>query len=184
VEKTTSVLSHPFSQATLDALAKAGTVMLPFPPPASGRLFVRINPDFNPHLPSGSPNYYLRLVQTVSQKQVIIRILGLNELRGVSLPAPPTKEGYTSREFRTVNQISREIEEAITRLTGAEAAEPGVYEVCLFEDAVIFVAETAPVVVQVSYEFGVCAVESAENVDLRTLGLRCKCGETLPLEIL
>jgi hypothetical protein len=183
VETTPAVHSHPFSQATLDALAKAGTVMLPFPPPASGRLFVRINPDYNPHLPSGSPNYYLRLVQTVSSKQVIIRILGLNELRGVSLPAPSTREGYVSREFRSVNQIGRAIEGAITRLTDAEATEPGVYEVCLFEDAVIFVGETAPVVVQIQYEFGVCAVESAENVDLRTVGLRCKCGEGLPLEI-
>jgi hypothetical protein len=180
VEITTAILSHPFSKGTLDALAKAGTVMLPFPAPASGRLFVRTNPDFNPHLPSGSPNYYLKLVQTVSSKHVITRILGLNELRGVSLPVPSTREGHTSREFRTVNQISREIEAAIQRLKDAEATEPGVYEVCLFEDAVIFVGETAPVVVQIQYEFGVCAAESADNVDLRTKVPICPCGDRSP----
>ena len=44
-------------------------------------------------------------------------------------------------------------------------ADSGVYEVCLFEDAVIYVPESAPVFLRIQYEFGVSAAEAAENVE-------------------
>jgi hypothetical protein len=168
--------SNHFSRTTMEVLAKGGTVMLPYPPPASGRLFIGINPDFNADLPGGSPKFFLRLVQTVSPKQVITRIVDLNELRGISLPVPPNTECTTSREFRTVNEIATEIKEAKGTLTAAETAKRGVYEVCLFADAVIFVRELAPTFVKIEYEFGVSAAEAAENVDFRVVGGSCKCG--------
>jgi hypothetical protein len=183
VEKKTAVPSKHFSQATMEALARAGTVMLPYPPPASGLLCIGINPDYQPHLPGGSPKFFLRLVQIVSPKQVIIRIVDLNELRAISRPAASTKEGKTSREFRTVNEIAKEIEEATESLTRAEGTERGVYEVLLFEDAVIFIRESAPVVIQIQYEFGVTAGESAENVDQMAIHGKCYCPDSRPVEL-
>jgi hypothetical protein len=178
VEKT-AVRSNQFGQATMVALAKAATVMLPYPRPASGRLYIGINPDFDPELPGGSPKFFLRLVQTVSPNQVITRIVDLNELRGISLPAPSTKEVGPSREFRTVNGIAKEIGTATDILTKAEHTERGVYEVCLFEDAVIFVLESAPVVIQIHYEFGVSAAEAADNVEL-IMRPQCICKAAGP----
>jgi hypothetical protein len=174
-------LSNQFGQTTKDALAKAGTVALPCPSPATGRLYLGINPDFDPHLAGGSPKFFLRLVQTVSAKQVITRIVDLNELRGIGLPIQPTKDGRTAREFRTVNGIAKEIGAATDSLTRAEQGERGVYELCLFEDAVIYVPESAPVFVQIQYEFGVCAAEAAENVEFTGMShYGCVCQADKP----
>lgn len=164
MDEKTAVPSDEFGQATKQALAKAATVMLPCPPPAHGKLYIGINPDFNPDLPFGSPNFFLRLVQRVSPKEVITRIVDLNELRGLSVPASTT-EGVVLREFRTVNDIAEEIEHAKDILTAAAEAVRRVYEVCLFENAVIYVPEWAPVFLRILYEFGVSAVEAAENVE-------------------
>jgi hypothetical protein len=174
--------SNQFGQTTKDALAKAGTVALPCPSPASGRLYLGINPDFDPHLAGGSPKFFLRLVQIVSEKQTITRIVDLNELRGISLPLPPTKEGRTAREFRTVNGIAKEIGAATDSLTRAEQVKSGVYELCLFEDAIIFVPESAPVFVQIQYEFGVYAAEAAENVEFAGMSKsNCRCQADRPI---
>ena len=139
-------------------------------------------PDFDPHLAGGSPKFFLRLVQIVSEKQTITRIVDLNELRGISLPLPPTKEGRTAREFRTVNGIAKEIGAATDSLTRAEQVKSGVYELCLFEDAIIFVPESAPVFVQIQYEFGVYAAEAAENVEFAGMSKsNCRCQADRPI---
>jgi hypothetical protein len=140
--------------------------MLPYPPPASGRLFIGINPDFIPPdsklglVRAGAPRFFLRLVQVVSPKQVITRIVDLEQLHGVSLPADAAL-----REFRTVSGIAADITSAVNKLAAAETKKRGVYEVCLFEDAVIYVPDSAKVVIRIQYEFGVSAAEAAENVD-------------------
>ena len=182
--------SDQFGPATREAIAKAGTVELPSPRPASGQLYLGINPDFidrssNPDLPSGAPHYFLRLVQHVSQNVVITRIVDLKELRGVSLPAkegtPPAKEGTARREFRTVNDIAKDITAAISTLTKAAESKRGVYEVCLFEDAVIYVPESAPVVIRINKEFGVSAAEAGEGVEsLYSPGCPCPTEHRSP----
>ncbi len=168
----------PFHSAELDensrkVLAQAGAVMLPYPPPASGELYIGINPHCHPELPSGAPRFFLRVVQKVGRSQVIRRIVDLNELRGISLPAGGGKEDKAARKFHTVNEIAKAIAEAKDRLIAAEKAAPGVYEVCLYEDAVIYVRESAPVHLRIEYEFGVSAAEAAENVEILTRSEPC-----------
>jgi hypothetical protein len=179
LDKKSVFPSDEFGPCEREILARATTVMLPYPPPASGRLFIGINPDFIPPdsklglVLAGGPKFFLRLVQVVSPTRVIIRIVDLEALRGVSLP---TNAGL--REFRTVSSIAADIASAVQKLTGAEAKKSGVYEVCLFEDAVIFVPESAPVFVRIQQDFGVSAAEAAENVDGR-IEPRKGCGCTM-----
>jgi hypothetical protein len=167
VDETSAFPSDHFGPAAMEALAKAGTVTLPSPPPASGMLYLGINPDHNPDLPSVGPRYYLRLVQTVSPMLVVTRIVGLNDFRGISLPAPAMAEGRASRQFRTVNGVHEDIKSAIDTLAKAEAKNPGVYEVLLFKDAVIYVPESAPVFMRIQHnlEHGVSAADAAEHVE-------------------
>jgi hypothetical protein len=179
VDEKKAFPSHEYGQYTTEALAMAGTVRFPCPPPASGKLYLGINPDFsdrhrNPDLPSVAPQYFLRLVQNVSQKLVITRIIDLKELRGVSLPAVPTTKDGASRVFRTVNDITDEITNAISALTKAKSNERGEYEVVLLKDAVIYVPESAPVLLRGLYELGVSAAEAAEYADL-LMREQCMC---------
>jgi hypothetical protein len=158
--------STDFGNGMKNLLAEAGTVTLPWPPPASGPLFMGINPDSSKDLPSGSPRFFLKSVQTVSPRQVITRITDLRELRAVSLPGEAENGEQPPRVFKTVNGIAGPIERIARRLEEAADAKPGVYEELLFSDAVIYVRETAPVLVRIEYEFGVTAADAAENVDL------------------
>ncbi len=166
MDETTPFLSDDFGRATKEALAKLGTVELPCPSPASGTLYIGINPDFNPDLPSVAPHFFLRLVQKVSPKQVITRIVGLDQLHGVSLPGSSKTEGGATREFRAVEAIADHISVAIDSLKKAKAENPGEYEMFLFEDVVIHVPESAPVFLRIQYEveFSVNAAVAAENV--------------------
>jgi hypothetical protein len=122
-------------------------------------------------------------VQTVSPKQVITRIVDLKELRGISLPATATEGGKTSRKFQfhTVNdpEIAEKIRKTTHSLMAAEKKERRVHEECLFEDAVIFVPESAPTFIQIQYEFGVPAAEAAENVDLLVKAASCWCSDLI-----
>jgi hypothetical protein len=170
--------SAHFGTATREALAKAGTVELPSPRPASGRLYLGINPDSDPELPSGAPHYFLRLVQIVSPNVVITRIVDLKEFRGVSVPAP-TKEDTARRKFQTVNEIAKHIAGAISNLTNVAGSKREVYEVCLFEDAVIYVLESAPVFIRINKEFGVSAAEAGEYVERQYI-YGCTCVMELP----
>ena len=81
------------------------------------------------------------------------RIVALEELRAISLPATSTKEGRALRDPKPVNAIVAVIVPAIKALTTAESASRGSYEILLFEEAVIYVHESAPVFLRIQYDF-------------------------------
>jgi hypothetical protein len=167
------IRSAEFDENCRKVLAQAGAVTLPYPPPASGELYIGISPYSHPELPSGAPRFFLRVVQKVGRSQVIRRVVDLDELRGISLPARSAKEDKAQREFHTVNEIAQAIAEAKARLIAAEKAAAGVYELCLYEDAVIYIRELAPVHLRIEYEFGVSAAEAAENVERLLHSMPC-----------
>jgi hypothetical protein len=257
VGENTAFPSREFGLEAVEALAKTCTICLPCPPPAVGKLYIGINPDFNSDFPWASPEYFLRLVQRVSPKQVITRILALDDLRGISVPASSSEQCESQPSFLAVNQFAAELQDCISKLKAArsqlqllpsasdlselpskgkslivlarlhnllrfrifdndgdrivdtdetqlpskaqaikkikEMIEPagdggklglkaeadviaavtsifcqclglcaGAYEVCLREDVVIHVRESAPVLLKIEYEFGVTAEESCE----------------------
>jgi hypothetical protein len=167
----TPSLSGDFGPSQRLALALTGTVALPSPVPATARVFIGISPHHDAALPMASPRFFLKSVQTVSAKQVVTRIFDLAELRAVDLPAIPREDYvYPMRETHLIEgAIADEIKRAQDLLRGAEAAQPKVYEVLLYDDAVLYVREEAPVLMHVVYEYGVPAAES--TVEVATL--RC-----------
>jgi hypothetical protein len=174
--------SSEFGDNTRRVLAQAGAVRLPSPPPASGELYLGINPHSHAELRSGAPRFFLRLVQQVGRAKVIKRIVDLDELRGIGLPPQADKGDKAPREFHVVNEIAPAIAEAKERLIAAERAQPGVYEVSLYKDAVIFVHEAAPVYVRIESEFAVSAGEAAETIEHHGTAGCCKAPPAPSLE--
>src|SRR5688572_5491903 len=87
------------------ALALAGTVRMPLPVPASGKVYLVIHPESSPVFPSGIPRYSLKHVQIVSHKQAVTRYVALNELRAVELPSDEEElDGSGSWSVATVNE--------------------------------------------------------------------------------
>lgn len=158
--------SDDFTPDQKISLALAGTVRIPLPVPASGKVYLVVNPDSNAALPSGFPRYSLKHVQTVSRKQIVTRYVALNELRAVDVPSEG--DGGSSPGSwltKTVNEVGQAIQGVQSDLQNAVDQTPGVYEALLFSDAALYVREAAPVFVRIVYEFGVTAVESASHVE-------------------
>lgn len=159
------------------ALALAGTVRVPLPVPASGKVYLIVHPESNPVLPSGIPRYSLKHVQTVSHKQVVTRYVALNELRAVDLPSDEDEpDGSGSWSIATVNEesVAQAIQSAQSALEDAVDENPGTYEELLFSDAALYVREAAPVFVRIVYEFGVTAAEAASHVEcIASHTMRC-----------
>ena len=164
-----------FGPAQRIALALAGTVALPSPPPASGRVFIGLNPSAEARsAPAqdhvtyalGLPRYFIRSVQTVSDQQSITRIFDLDELRAVKLPLSSVRSGKDEHSnilpaaevAAEVDRIKRELEKL--RPNG----QAGVLEVLWYPEAVLFVPEAAPVFVRIQYELGLTAAEAAEHI--------------------
>jgi hypothetical protein len=126
-----------------------------------------MNPDHDDALPTASPRFFLKSVQTVSAKQVITRIFDLAELRAVNLPTATGEEySYPTRQTHLIEgKIAAEIKSAQQSLVQAVSSDLRVYETLLFEDAVLHVREDAPVLMHVAYEYGTSAAESAEECE-------------------
>lgn len=166
---TNVVPSDDFGPDQRMALALAGTVRIPQPVPASGKLYLILNSDANPAFPSGSPRFLLKHVQTVSGKQAVTRFVGLDELRAVEVPEE--RERGSAREscvVLTVDQdkVATAIQSVRNDLEDTARKSAGVYEEIMFRDAAIYVRETADVLVRIVYEFGVTAAEAVSHVEM------------------
>jgi hypothetical protein len=148
------------------ALTLVGTVQLPSPVPATGRVFIGINPHHDEALPTASPQFFLKSVQTVSSRHVITRIFDLAHLRAVGLPAATGEEyAYPTRETHLLEgNILDEIKRAqqLLRQAATTTTQPEALELLLYEDAVLHVREDAPVLLHQVFEYGATAAECAE----------------------
>jgi hypothetical protein len=146
------------------ALALAGTVSLPSPHPAYGKVSLGLNSSGKDEPPSGSPRFYLKSVESVSPRQVVTRIVALNELRAVSRPeGDAVDDSKAPRVTQLVEDLLLDggaISVGKKQLEAAVKVAPGDYEIVLLPVAVLHVPETAPVLVRVVFEAGVTAAES------------------------
>ena len=158
--------SSEFGPIQQIALATSGTVALPSPPPAVGKLFLVRNSDANPALSDyglGTPRYILKLVQTVVEGlHEITRFLALEDLKAVNIPIPEANAADPKRQTFPVEGIADLIEKAVDGLEIAAKDGSG-REWLLLEDVVIYVSDSAPVLVRTISHFGVTAAEAAEN---------------------
>ncbi|MFO0958386.1 MAG: hypothetical protein U0800_13305 [Isosphaeraceae bacterium] len=182
-------VSKDYGAAAKEVLAKAGTVCLPYPPPASGRLYLGIDPTAKPlgtDLSPGSHRFFLRLVHKSSESQTITRIVDLRELRGVGLPPGDDRCGGVGngwRVFRSTDQLAEILSVAAEKLKKVADGGTSPQEICVFEDAVIYVPEVAPVFTRIVQEYGVTAAESAEHASYaRTDTPQCDCNLPAPHE--
>jgi hypothetical protein len=128
-------------------------------------------------LPSGSPRYYLKLVETVSSRQVVTRIVALNDLRAVSRPegnaAADPKAPRATHLVEDLFLDAGAIGAAKQKLEATAKGAPGDYEVGLFPVAVLHVPETARVLVRIVFEAGVTAAEAAVIFNIDNKGICC-----------
>jgi hypothetical protein len=168
--------SNEFGPRRARIFAMAGAVALPSPRPATAKVWLGSSPAFHSSEITLSvlPQLYLKSVQNVHNAQQVTRIVSLSDLRAVDLTASRDPSGQPATfEFKTVEHpdIADAIKKAKRLLDDARGSQ----EVFLFDDAVIYVPEIAPVFVRIVYEFGVTAAVAAENIEacLGHIGICC-----------
>ncbi len=137
----------------------AGTVALPSPFPASARIFVGVMPTS-----AAGDQHYLKIVEKVGDRYTVTRLMNLDYLRAVRLrPASGSYNDVRGWELKTAEELHAELATAKSQLPAKPATA---HEVPLFpaqqaQEAVVYVPETAPVLVRA--EYGVLAAEAAES---------------------
>lgn len=158
------------------AIALAGTVALPSPYPAYGKVSLGLDSSGRDERPSACPRYYLKSVENLSARQVVTRIVALNDLRAVSRPdGDDVAASKAPRVTELVENLFLDggvILVAKQKLEAAVKRAPGDYEIVIFPVAVLHVPETAAVLTTVVSHAGVTAAESAEII-LHTEGAGC-----------
>jgi hypothetical protein len=140
------------------ALQLAGTVALPSPSPATGS--VEISPSSN------ASGIYLRIVHRVSQKLTLVRYVSIDHVRaicahwevggaaGLAKGAAAKPSVATCWACKTLVEFGPLLEQRL------KAGKGGPFPLPWLEDAVVYVPEQAPVLMQV--DVGLTAAESAE----------------------
>jgi hypothetical protein len=143
----------------------AGTVGLPSPFPAVGRVFVVRTPKKAEAGEKDDPGarFFIKIVQTISPKHIATLFLETDDVRAVRCPpesGPATD--LASWKFQNIDEVRGQIKGAIKELSKPDYAAAGSFEVELFEEAVVYVPEFAPVLSRV--EFALVAATAAEQV--------------------
>ncbi len=155
-----------FSQNQQTAMLLAGTVALPSPFPSSGSLSVVVVPE------AGDFEVFIKIVQIVSPRRIITRIVRLADIRAVKAPPPKVLSGGpetwpllgAAAVRRHVDKIEKDLLEKVKRSNMPEASD-------WLPVAIVYVPESAPVLHR--DEVGVTAAVSAEDVGFSPLGATC-----------
>jgi hypothetical protein len=132
------------------ALVVTGTVALPFPYPASGRVYVADLPGFAEPL--------IKIVQILNEKQFKTWLVELAHVRAARVPAAETDKSlaFGGWVLKTGEDLETDTKAAL------ESLEPdqGKSEILLFPQAIVLVRESATVITR--FEFVMTAAECAE----------------------
>ena len=137
------------------SLLLAGTVALPSPFPAAGRLSVGVHV----HDEGDDPEIFLEIEQVVDVHRTIFRILRFEDVRAIrasdgSIPAHEAP-------LLTARQIASKVGEKSKLLANGRKEAGGPGKELLFKQAIVYVPETCPVLHRV--HLGLTAGESAED---------------------
>ena len=129
------------------ALALAGTVALPSPFPATGRVSVLMVPRPRQHDQATELDFFLKSIHVVSPRNIVTRIVEIDALRAVGCYSGDG--GYSwGGEWTVVpaGYLSEKIKAAMKSLSSADLGPGGgSYEIPLLESAVLYVPESTPV---------------------------------------
>ncbi len=146
----------------------AGTVGLPSPFPAAGRVCVIKTPRKTEAADKDdrAPRFFLKILQTISPKQLVTTFLQTEDVRAVRSPtAGEPIADPASWKFLNIDEVRAQIKGAIKELSKTEYDATGSFEIQLFDQAVVYVPEFAPVLSRV--EFALVAAVAAEQVPVR-----------------
>jgi hypothetical protein len=176
-----------FGEDQKQAFDLAGTIALPSPFPAFGRLFVvrftraKSTTTQTPAQGKKAENkayYVLKLVQSVSEKLIITRFVSRDDVRAFRVYG---ESDYLADPLASGIHDGDALRDEIDKLDWSSVGkdERGSHEVELYPAAVLYVPEAAQVLVRL--EFGLPAVLSVENA-LYTIptGLTGQTGSTSP----
>jgi hypothetical protein len=134
------------------ALLLAGTVTLPSPFPAMGRVSLVVDP----RDPAGKRPSIVKIEHKLNDMQIISWFVNESDIRACRVP-PAAGTSVPLEEWRilTSEEVGGKIEDERTRLAG-QSPQPGQFdEPSLYDAAIVHVPETARVLVRV--EAGVAA---------------------------
>jgi hypothetical protein len=166
---TESVPTSDFGTDQQQAFDLAGTVGLPSPFPSVGRLLVvrTARPRAAPSQKSaegksseGNATYILKLVQTVSEKLLVTRFVSPDDVRSVRVIARAANSADPN-SWQLIDGADFRAELPRIDWGNAVKEERGSFEIELYTAAVLYVPESARVLVRL--EFGVPAALSVEN---------------------
>jgi hypothetical protein len=145
----------------------AGTVGLPSPFPAVGRVFVIRTPKKTEpgEKDDHGPRFFIKIVQTISPKHIATTFLQTEDVRAVRCPpeSGPVTD-LATWTFLNIDDVRALIKAAIKELSKAEHVAACSFEVQLFNQAVVYVPESAPVLSRA--EFALVAAVAAEQVPI------------------
>ena len=141
------------------AFALAGTVALPSPFPASGRVSIGIFQQIKGQEKRvKEPTYYLKSVQLITETLIVTRIFSLSDLRAArTYTDTASTDGSAEWTLSTVEEAWGEISNTIKLIKGENL------EVIWKRAAILYVLESTPVLTRV--EKGLTAAESCVFLD-------------------
>jgi len=140
------------------AMQLAGTVALPSPSPATGSVEIATR--------TNAPGIYLRIVHRVSQKLTIIRYVSVDHVRAICThwevgeAAGAVKGGAGKPPLAICWACKTPVEFGPLLEQRLKAGKSGSFPLPWLEDAIVYVPEQTPVLMQV--DVGLTAAESAE----------------------
>jgi hypothetical protein len=144
----------------------AGTVALPSPFPATARVFVIRTPKKSESTDKDDqgPRFFIKILQVINPRHIATTFLQADDVRAVRLPSESgSVADLANWKFLNIDEVRAQIKAAIKELSKADYAV-GSFEVELFEEAVVYVPEFAPVLSHV--EFAVVAAVAAEQIPI------------------
>jgi hypothetical protein len=146
-----------FSLIQQNALLLAGTVALPSPIPAVGQVSIVITPA------TGDSEFYIKIVQVVSDKRIITRFVRLADIRAIRA-ASAGESRYDPENWPIIKakELQDHVDKKVDELSKKKGGPGAAVEIKLFDAAIVYVPEGAPVLHR--DEVGVTAAVSAEDV--------------------
>jgi hypothetical protein len=153
-------LSSEFGPEQALTFALTGTVALPSPFPATGRVSILIVQETKARREQHDPKFFLKSVQVVNVQCIVTRSVALDAVRAIGYYSDGEKEAKDGEwTVVPVEQFSQMHATANQAAKNLEKDRGGCLEFPLLERAVLYVPESAPVLHRI--EFGLTAAVSA-----------------------